>query len=68
MVTLGAARRGWHVVEVPVTHLPRAHGTSTLRSLRLVSFSLRGLRELLSFDQRLRREPAARRTVVHEVA
>ena len=68
MVSLGAARRGWRVVEVPVTHLPRAQGSSTLRSLRLVSFSLGGLRELLAFHHRLRREPARVSTRRHEVA
>ena len=41
MVSLGAARRGWRVIEAPVTHLPRAQGSSTLRSLRLVVFQPR---------------------------
>ena len=68
MISLGAARRGWRVVEVPVTHLPRAQGSSTLRSLRLISFSLGGLRELLAFHHRLRREPARVALVAHEVA
>lgn len=49
LVTLGAVSRGWRVAEVPVRHLPREHGTSTLRALRLVRFSLRGLRQLVSF-------------------
>ena len=36
--------RGWRVVEVPVTHLPRETGTcKSLRTLKLVRFSLRGL-------------------------
>jgi glycosyltransferase involved in cell wall biosynthesis len=56
MVSLGAVRRGWRVRELPVTHLARTHGPSTLRSLRLLSFSLAGLRELLAFHRRLERE------------
>ena len=56
MVSLGAARRAWRIREVPVTHLARAHGPSSLRSLRLLSFSLAGLRELLAFHRRLERE------------
>ncbi len=56
MVSLGAARRGWRIRELPVTHLARAHGPSSLRSLRLLSFSLAGLRELLAFHRRLERE------------
>ena len=55
LVTVGAVRRGWRVAEVPVRHLPREGGPSTLRSLRLLSFSLRGLRQLLGFRRRLRR-------------
>lgn len=55
MVSLGAARRAWGIREVPVTHLPRAHGPSSLRALRLLSFSLAGLRELLAFHRRLER-------------
>jgi dolichol-phosphate mannosyltransferase len=56
MVSLGAARRAWRIREFPVTHLARAHGPSSLRSLRLFSFSLAGLRELLAFHRRLERE------------
>lgn len=55
LVTLGAVARGWRVVEVPVRHLPREHGTSTLRALRLVRFSLRGLLQLFSFRYALAR-------------
>jgi glycosyltransferase involved in cell wall biosynthesis len=58
MVSLGAARRGWRICEVPVTHLARAHGPSTLRALPLVRFSLAGLWELLAFHRRLERESA----------
>jgi len=58
-VTLAASVGGWRVVEVPVTHLPRERGTSTLRSLRLVRFSARGLRQLLAFRRTLRRDGSA---------
>jgi glycosyltransferase involved in cell wall biosynthesis len=55
LLALGAAVRGWRVTEIPVTHLPRRRGKSSLRSLRLVAFSLRGLGELLGFRYRLLR-------------
>jgi dolichol-phosphate mannosyltransferase len=58
-VTLAAVVRGWRVVEVPVTHLEREQGTSTLRYLRLLRFSLRGLGQLARFRYRLARSPAA---------
>ena len=58
MVSLGAARRAWRIREITVTHLARAPRTSTLRALRLISFSLAGLRELLAFHRRLERERA----------
>jgi glycosyltransferase involved in cell wall biosynthesis len=54
-LVVGAVVRGRRVVEVPVTHLARAGGMSTLRAWRLVSFSLRGLRQLLAFRRELRR-------------
>jgi glycosyltransferase involved in cell wall biosynthesis len=57
LVTLGAAVRGWRIVEVPVTHLPRATGASSLRAWRLLSFSLRGLAELGAYRWRVRRLP-----------
>ena len=57
-VTLGAVVRGWRIVEVPVTHLEREQGTSTLRYLRLIRFSLRGLGQLVRYRYRLARTPA----------
>jgi dolichol-phosphate mannosyltransferase len=63
-LVVGAAVRGRRIVEVPVTHLPRSGGTSTLRAWRLVSFSLRGLRQLFAFRRELRRSrPLPGRTV-----
>jgi hypothetical protein len=41
-----------------VTHLPRERGRSTLRSLRLVRFSLHGLVQLLRFRTRIVRAAA----------
>jgi dolichol-phosphate mannosyltransferase len=60
LTALGAAARGWRIAEVPVSHRPRTHGASSLRSWRLVRFSLRGLVELLRFRVRLMRWPRGR--------
>jgi glycosyltransferase involved in cell wall biosynthesis len=57
LVAVAAFVRGWRVRPVPVTHLPRSSGRSTLRWLRLVRFSARGLRQLVAFRYRLAREP-----------
>src|SRR5262249_50252490 len=54
-VSLGASVRGWRVVEVPVAHLPRETGAASLRVLRLIGFSARGLAQLLRFRAALRR-------------
>jgi dolichol-phosphate mannosyltransferase len=54
-VTLGAVVRGFRVVEVPVSHRPRARGSSSLRAFRLLSFTLRGLGELVRFRYALLR-------------
>jgi dolichol-phosphate mannosyltransferase len=62
LVTLGAAVRGRRIVNVPVTHLAREGGTSTLRTLRLVRFSLRGLGQLVAFRYRLAGAPAPARS------
>jgi glycosyltransferase involved in cell wall biosynthesis len=66
LVTLGAAVRGWRIVDVPVTHLPRERGVSSLRALRLVRFSLRGLRQLVGYRYRLARAPAPVRLAAEE--
>ena len=55
LVSVAAVVRGWRVRTVPVTHLPRESGTSTLRWVRLLRFSLRGLRQLVVFRYRLAR-------------
>ena len=59
LVTAGAISRRWRVLEIPVTHLARAHGTPSLASWRLVRFSLAGLLELLRFRYELARRPPA---------
>ncbi len=63
-VVVGALVHGHRTIEVPVTHRPRQHGTSSLRSLRLVRFGLRGLGQLLRFRYELARthRTAARST------
>jgi dolichol-phosphate mannosyltransferase len=58
LVATGAAVRGWRIVEVPVSHLPRERGASSLRARRLIAFSLRGLAELVRVRYELARLPA----------
>jgi dolichol-phosphate mannosyltransferase len=55
LIALGASVRGWRVVDVPVTHLARERGVSTLRKVRLLKFSLRGLAQLVAFRYRIAR-------------
>ena len=59
LVVVGAVARGYRIVEVPVTHLPRRHGPSSLRSLRLIRFSLRGLDQLVRFRRAIGRTARA---------
>jgi dolichol-phosphate mannosyltransferase len=58
LMSMGAALRGWRIVEVPVSHRARRHGRSSLRAVRLVAFSLRGLAELVRFRVAVARAPA----------
>jgi dolichol-phosphate mannosyltransferase len=67
-VTVGAALRGWRTCEIPVTHLPRERGTSSLRAFRLLRFSLRGLMQLVAFRQHLTHAPAPHELVVGDGA
>jgi dolichol-phosphate mannosyltransferase len=46
---VGAVKRGWRVVEVPITHRPRPSGESSLRAVSLARFCARGLWQLLTF-------------------
>jgi glycosyltransferase involved in cell wall biosynthesis len=55
LIAVGAAVTGRRIVEVPITHLPRLHGASSLRRWRLVVFSLRGLRQLAAYRLALAR-------------
>jgi dolichol-phosphate mannosyltransferase len=48
-IVVGTLVCNHRLVEVPVGHRSRAHGTSSLRALRLLRFSLRGLAQLLRF-------------------
>ena len=57
LVALAASVRGYRVVEQPVTHLGRTKGQSSLRALRLLRFSLRGLAQLVRFRLSLQRAP-----------
>jgi glycosyltransferase involved in cell wall biosynthesis len=67
LVTLGSVARAWRVVQVPVRHLPRTRGSSSLRSLRLVMFSLRGLGELFAFQHAVKHHPERAALVAQEV-
>ena len=58
LLLLGAAVRGRAIVEVPVRHLPRLGGESTLRPVRLAKLSLSAAAELLRFRVRLARTAA----------
>ncbi|HET89924.1 MAG TPA: glycosyltransferase family 2 protein [Chloroflexi bacterium] len=49
----GAKARGFRIVEVPVTHLPRVAGEATGANLGVI---LRAFRDLVRFRQRLSRE------------
>ncbi|MBA2440448.1 MAG: glycosyltransferase family 2 protein [Thermoleophilaceae bacterium] len=55
LTVVGAVARGRRVVEVPVAHLPRQRGGSSLQKWRLVRFSLRGLVQLVRFRLSLAR-------------
>jgi len=59
-LVLSASLGGRSIAQVPVTHLAREHGPSSLRSLRLITFSLKGLFQLIAFRTRLGR--SVRRT------
>lgn len=65
LLSLGAGARDRRMIEVPVTHLARPHGVSTLRLWRLVRFSLAGLQQMLSFRWQLAR-PASTTPVFHK--
>ncbi|MGH2729454.1 MAG: glycosyltransferase family 2 protein [Actinomycetota bacterium] len=55
LLSVGASLRNWRVCEVPVSHLPRQHGRSSLRPGRLLTLSLRGFVQLIRFRYRARR-------------
>jgi glycosyltransferase involved in cell wall biosynthesis len=53
LLALGATVTSQRIIQVPVTHRPRAHGQSSLRAQGLVVFCLRAALELLAFRARL---------------
>jgi dolichol-phosphate mannosyltransferase len=57
LTVVAAVVREWRVVDVPVHHRAREDGTSSLRALRLLRFSLRGLGQLIRFRVALARTP-----------
>lgn len=54
----GAKARGYRIVDVPVTHLPRVAGESTGANFRVI---VKAFRDLVRFRQRLSRELRAER-------
>jgi dolichol-phosphate mannosyltransferase len=58
LTAVAACRRGFVIDEQTVTHLARATGRSSLRHVRLVGFSARGLVQLVVFSLALGRRPA----------
>jgi dolichol-phosphate mannosyltransferase len=53
LFSAGTAVGGHSIVQVPVAHLPRPYRRSSLRSIHLIVFALRGLAQLLAFRRRL---------------
>lgn len=58
LTAVAACRLGFVVDEQPVTHLERETGRSSLRHLRLVGFSARGLLQLVVFSRALGKHPS----------
>lgn len=54
MLTLGAALQKWNVVHLPVTHLPREHGSSSLLGLRLLRSVLKSALQTWRFRRRVK--------------
>jgi glycosyltransferase involved in cell wall biosynthesis len=55
LIAIGASVRGWRVVEVEITHLPRRVGASTVDVRALLRLTFGALRELVGFRARLAR-------------
>ncbi|HEU5152179.1 MAG TPA: glycosyltransferase family 2 protein [Iamia sp.] len=58
LLAVGAVRRGWRVVEVPVAHRPRPAGRSTFRMGRLAGALVAAGRQVVVFRVRLLRAGA----------
>jgi dolichol-phosphate mannosyltransferase len=56
LTAVGASLRGWRIEQVPVTHLPRPHGPSTVNLRKLVELSWTALTELVGFRLRVARQ------------
>jgi dolichol-phosphate mannosyltransferase len=64
LVAVGAGVRGWRIGQVPITHLARRHGESSVDLRNLARLSSRAFAELIRFRRGLRRRAgtaAARR-------
>lgn len=55
MISLGAVLRGWRILQVPISHRPRVHGTTAIRRWRLIGMAARSFLELLRFRFRVLR-------------
>jgi dolichol-phosphate mannosyltransferase len=60
MLAVAASKRGWRVHQIPVTHLAREHGPSSLLGARLIRGVLRSARETVALSRRIDRAPRAR--------
>lgn len=60
MLAVAASKRGWRVHQIPVTHLAREHGRSTLLGARLIRGVLRAARETVALSRRIDRSERAR--------
>ena len=58
LLALGAALRGWRVIQVPISHKAREHAPSTVDLRALVRLSAGALREVVVFRRRLTRRAA----------
>jgi glycosyltransferase involved in cell wall biosynthesis len=56
LTAVGASLRGWRIEQVPITHLPRPHGPSTVNLRKLVELSWTALTELVGFRLRVARQ------------
>jgi hypothetical protein len=53
MISLLAKKRGIRMAEVSVAHYKREKGVSWLRGIGLISFSLKGFRQLIELKNKI---------------